>query len=302
MSRRFVALLPAIASLLVATQAGSAEVTTPVTVEAQALRAGLHVLRGAGCNVVAWAGGEGVMLVDSGSAAAAPQLLEAVGRISSASVRLVVNTHWHPDHVGGNPALRRAGASSVAHENTRERMNERQRIDAEALDVPAAPREALPVVTFDDALSLHLNGDRLSLLHVPGAHTDGDLIAWWDVANVVHVGDIYHADGYPLVDTGNGGSLAGLVAAVQTVLSRADARTVIVPGHGPVSNRAELAAYRDMLVAVGRRVRELVDQGASVEEVLAARPTAGYDERYGEAGEGAEDFVRVLYADLAARR
>lgn len=302
MSRRAAEFLTCVTMVLLAVPAGSAEVAAPPTVEAQPLRGGLHVLRGAGCNVVAWTGGDGVMLVDSGSAAAAPQLLEAIGRISTANVRLVVNTHWHPDHVGGNQALRRAGASSVAHEATRERMDQRQRIDAQDLDVPAAPREALPIVTFDDALTLHLNGDRLSLLHVPGAHTDGDLIAWWDVANVVHVGDVYRADGYPLIDTGNGGSLAGLVAAVETVLSRADARTVIVPGHGPVSNRAELAAYRDMLVAVGRRVRELVDQGASVEEVLAARPTAAFDERYGEAGEGAGRFVRALYADFAGRR
>jgi glyoxylase-like metal-dependent hydrolase (beta-lactamase superfamily II) len=181
-------------------------------------------------------------------------------------------------------------------------MSARQTIAAQDVEVPAAPRDALPVVTFDDTLTLHLNGDRLALLHMPGAHTDGDLIALWQVANVAHVGDVYRADGYPFVDTANGGSLAGLVAAIETVLSRVDARTVIVPGHGPVSNRAELAAYRDMLVAVGRRVRELVDGGASVDEVLAAKPTAAFDERYGGAGESTERFVRVLHADLAGRR
>jgi glyoxylase-like metal-dependent hydrolase (beta-lactamase superfamily II) len=301
MSRSAAATLLA-AVLLLAAQALGAQVPAPTAVEVQPLRAGLHVLRGAGCNVVVWTGNDGVLLVDSGSAAEAPQLLEAVGRIATGGVRLVVNTHWHPDHVGGNVALRREGATLVSHEDTRTRMNARQTIAAQDLEVPAAPREALPVVTFDDALMLHLNGDRLALLHVPGAHTDGDLIAWWQSANVVHVGDIYRADGYPFIDTANGGSLAGLVAAIETVLSRADARTVIVPGHGPVSNRAELSAYRDMLVAVGRRVRELVDQGASVDEVLAAQPTAAVDERYGGAGEGAGSFVRVLYADLAARR
>jgi glyoxylase-like metal-dependent hydrolase (beta-lactamase superfamily II) len=268
----------------------------------QALRTGLHVLRGAGCNVVVWTGSDGVLVVDSGDAAAAPQLLEAIASISSDGLRLVVNTHWHPDHVGGNSALRRAGASAVAHVDTRARMSARQAIASQQVEVPAAPRDALPVVTFDDTLTLHLNGDRLALLHVPGAHTDGDLIALWQVANVAHVGDLYRADGYPFVDTANGGSLAGLVAAIETVLSRVDARTVIVPGHGPVSNRAELAAYRDMLVAVGRRVRELVDGGASVEEVLAAKPTAAFDERYGGAGESTERFVRVLHADLAGRR
>jgi len=290
------------ALLLFAMQAGWAQGVPTVAVEVQALRTGLHVLRGAGCNVVVWTGSDGMLVVDSGDAASAPQLLEAIARISSDDLRLVVNTHWHPDHVGGNAALRRAGASAVAHVDTRARMSARQTIAAQDVEVPAAPRDALPVVTFDDTLTLHLNGDRLALLHVPGAHTDGDLIALWQVANVAHVGDVYRADGYPFVDTANGGSLAGLVAAIETVLSRVDARTVIVPGHGPVSNRAELAAYRDMLVAVGRRVRELVDGGASVDEVLAARPTAAFDEHYGEAGESAERFVRVLHADLAGRR
>jgi len=290
------------ALLLLAMQAGWTQGVPTVAVEAQALRGGLHVLRGAGCNVVVWTGSDGVLVVDSGDAAAAPQLLEAIAGISSDDLRLVVNTHWHPDHVGGNAALRRAGASAVAHVDTRARMSARQTIAAQDVEVPAAPRDALPVVTFDDTLTLHLNGDRLALLHMPGAHTDGDLIALWQVANVAQVGDVYRADGYPFIDTANGGSLAGLVAAIETVLSRVDARTVIVPGHGPVSNRAELAAYRDMLVAVGRRVRELVDGGASVDEVLAARPTAAFDERYGEAGESAERFVRVLHADLAGRR
>ena len=290
------------ALLLFATQAGWAQGVATIAVEAQALRAGLHVLRGAGCNVLVWTGSDGVLVVDSGDAVAAPQLLEAIARISSDDLRLVVNTHWHPDHVGGNAALRRAGASSVAHVDTRARMSARQSIAAQEIEVPAAPRDALPVVTFDDTLMLHLNGDRLALLHVPGAHTDGDLIALWQVANVAHVGDVYRADGYPFVDTANGGSLAGLVAAIETVLSRVDARTVIVPGHGPVSNRAELSAYRDMLVAVGRRVRELVDGGSSVDEVLAAQPTAAFDERYGAAGESTERFVQVLYADLAGRR
>lgn len=288
--------------LLLAVQASGAQGTPPAALEAQPLRAGLHVLRGAGCNVVVWTGSDAVLVVDSGNATEVPQLLEAIERVAAGGVRLLVNTHWHPDHVGGNVALRRGGATLVAHEDSRTRMSARQTIAIPEREVPAAPREALPMVTFDDALMLHLNGDRLALLHVPGAHTDGELIAWWQSANVVHVGDVYRADGYPFIDTANGGYLAGLVAAIETVLSRADARTVIVPGHGPVSNRAEMSAYRDMLVAVGRRVRELVDQGASAEEVLAAQPTAAFDERYGEAGESAGNFVRALYADLAARR
>jgi glyoxylase-like metal-dependent hydrolase (beta-lactamase superfamily II) len=301
MSQR-AALTVSCVALLLATGVAWAQTVALATIDTQALRSGLHVLRGAGCNVLVWAGADGVLVVDSGNAAAAPQLMEAIERVSSGSVRLLVNSHWHPDHVGGNAALRRAGASVVAHAAARSRMSTRQTVQAYNLDVPAVPRDALPVVTFDDALVINLNGDRLVLLHVPGAHTDGDLIAWWESANVAHVGDAYYAGGYPFIDTPSGGSLAGLVAAIEAVLSRADARTVIVPGHGPVSNRAELSTYRDMLVAVGRQVRELVEQGKTLDEVLAAQPTAAFDERYGEGGVGPEQFVRNVYAELAGHR
>jgi len=302
MSKRAAVTVSCLTLLLAAAAVARAQAPASVVIETQALRSGLHVLRGAGCNVVVWNGPDGVLVVDSGNAASAPQLLEAIGRVADGSLRFLVNTHWHPDHVGGNTALRRAGALPIAHQQTRALMSERQAVPAYDLEVPAAPRDALPLVTFDDTLTLHLNGDSLALLHVPGAHGDGDLIAWWESANVVHVGDAYYAGGYPFVDSANGGSLAGLVAALETVLSRADARTVIVPGHGPVSNRAELTAYRDMLVAVGRRVRELVEQGKNLDEVLAAQPTAEYDERYGPRAVSAERFVRILYADLSGRR
>ena len=288
--------------LLLATTASAAETTAPATIEAQALRGGLHVLKGAGANVIAWTGSDGLLVVDTGNVASAPQLFEALAKVSPGPVRLVVNTHWHPDHVGGNAALRRAGAEIIAHDDTRARMTSRQLMSPYEVEVPAAPRDALPIVTFDDTLSLHLNGTRVLLVHVPAAHTDGDLVVWWESANVVHLGDAYYAGEYPAIDVANGGSLAGTVAAIETTLSRTDARTVIVPGHGPVSNRGELMAYRDMLVAVGKRVRELVEQGNSLDEVLAARPTEAFDERYGQAGIGAERFVRLLYADLTARR
>jgi len=294
----------AIASTLVAATATGAQDTDPsaVKIEVRQLRPGLHLLSGAGCNVVAWTGPDGTVLVDSGTTQAAPQLLEAAKRLAPQGVRFVVNSHWHPDHTGGNELLGRSGALVVSQENVRLRMSEPQDLSEYAREVPAAAAAALPVVTFDDALTLHLNGDRMMLLHAPAAHTDGDGIAWWEEANVVHVGDVFYADGYPFLDAVSGGSLAGLVSAIETVLSRADPRTVVVPGHGPVATRAELAAYRDMLVAVGRRVRELAEQGRSLDEVLAAGPTAPYDARYGKGGVSPERFVRMLFEGLSDRR
>lgn len=289
-------------ALLVATGTAWAQGVAPATIEKQVLRDGLEVLAGAGCNVTVWSGTDAVVVVDSGQAASAQQLLEALPRPAAGANRLVINTHWHPDHTGANESLGRAGAVIVAHDSVRPRMESPQSVPAYDLKVPAAPAAALPLVTFDETLSLHLNGDRLTLLHVPSAHTDGDLIAWWEDANVLHLGDVYYADGYPFVDLANGGSLAGLVAALETALSRADTQTRVVPGHGPVGGRTELSAYRDMLVAVGRAVRTMIEQGRSADEVVAAQPTEAYDARYGKGGVSAERFVRMLYEDLGGRR
>jgi glyoxylase-like metal-dependent hydrolase (beta-lactamase superfamily II) len=271
----------------------------PDRIEVLRLRPGLQLLRGAGGNVLAWSGSDGTLLVDSGTAPAAASLAEAVAGRGGSAVRFVVNTHWHPDHAGGNAAFAQAGAVVVAHENARARLSSAQVVEEYGLELPAATPEARPVVTFEDTTVLHLNGGRLQLLHVPRAHTDGDLVAWWPDAGVVHMGDLYYAGGYPFVDTASGGSLAGLIAALETMLSRIDARTIVVPGHGPPGTRADLVAYRDMLVAVGRRLRELAGQGASLDEVLAARPTADWDARYGSGGVAPARFVRILYEDLA---
>jgi cyclase len=303
-TRRLALCAAPIALTVLAATASRAQETeqSEVKIEVRQLRGGLHLLGGAGCNVVAWTGPDGAVLVDTGKAESAPQLLEAATRLAPQGVRFVVNTHWHPHHSGGNELLGQSGALVVSQQNVRLRMSEPQTLSEYGLEVPAAATVALPVVTFDDGLTLNLNGDRLVLLHAPAAHTDGDGIAWWEEANVVHVGDVFYADGYPFLDTASGGSLAGLVSAIETVLSRADPRTLVVPGHGSVSTRAELAAYRDMLVAVGRQVRELAEQGASLDDVLAAEPTAAYDGRYGEGGVSPERFVRLLFEDLAGRR
>jgi glyoxylase-like metal-dependent hydrolase (beta-lactamase superfamily II) len=292
------------ALLLVSASAGSQSPEgMAATVEAQQLEPGIHLLSGAGCNILVWSGSEGTVLVDTGTAAASEALRAVLAEIApDSSTRFVVNTHWHPDHTGGNLALARSGAVVVAHENTRARMSAPQDLGEYGTRVPAAPKGALPVVTFADTLTLSVNGGRLTLLHMPEAHTDGDAIAWLSEANVAHLGDLYYAGEFPFIDTAHGGSLAGVVAAIEAVLARANARTVIVPGHGPVGTRADLVAYRDMLVAVGTRVRELVEQGASLAETVEAKPTADWDERYGAGAVSPERFARILYEDLTSRR
>jgi len=271
-------------------------------IRVQQLRPGLSVLMDQGGNVAVWFGPDGVVLVDDGAASLSAQLLESVGRISRAPIRFVVNTDWHPDHTGGNEALAKAGAVVIAHHSVRERLREPQVLEDTEVKVPAAPAAALPVITFAEALAIHLDGDRLDVVHVAGAHGDGDVIVRWQGANVVHLGPLFYNGGYPFLDLAHGGSLAGMVAALEATLARSDAETIVIPGHGPIANRADLAAYRDMLVAVGRKVRTAVEQGHSIDEVLASRPTAEFDDRYGKGAVSTERFVRSLYRDLAAPR
>lgn len=279
-----------------ATEQSHAELST------REIAPGLHLVAGAGGNVAVWTGRDAVVLVDDALAPASEGLLQVVSQIDARPVRFVVNTHWHPDHTGGNERIGRAGGIVVAHDNARARMGAEQFVVDYDLRVPPSDPGGMPVLTFEQEVSLHLNDDRLDAVHVVAAHTDGDVIVWWNEANVVHMGDVLHSAAYPFIDRSSGGSLAGLVAAIEGVLSRADEQTVVIPGHGPVATRGDLVRYRDMVVAIGRHVRELMEQGRSVEEVLAARPTAAFDEDYGRGPVTPERFVRILYQDLAAPR
>lgn len=282
--------------------------STPATVpraplQVQPLRPGLNALLGAGGNVVVWSGPEGVVLLDSGLASRSADLFDTVARVAPGELRFVINTHGHADHTGGNAAAAQRGAVVVGHESLRDWAGRDDAVPADESEAGAMLAGARPIVTTTDTLALHLNGDRLDVLHVADAHTASDLVARWQQADVVALGDLYWNGQYPYVDAGAGGSLAGMVAAVEAALARSNARTLFVPGHGPVSNRAELAAYRDMLVAVGRKVREAVERGEGLEQVLARHPTAEFDARYARPGSFVtpEQFVRNVYADLARK-
>jgi glyoxylase-like metal-dependent hydrolase (beta-lactamase superfamily II) len=278
-----------------------AEDAVPVSI--QRLRPGLHVLMsGRNGNIGVWHGADGIVVVDDSLAPLAPKVLETIRKIADGPIRFVINTHWHPDHTGGNEVLGAAGGIVVAHDKVRVRMSEEQFIELVNMRIPPSPAAALPIVTFDESLTLHLNGDRLDIVHVTDAHTDGDAVLWWQAANVVHAGDVYLSGSFPFVDLDSGGTLAGLVAGVEAILARVDDATIVIPGHGPVSNRRELAEYRDMIVTIGRRIREGVEHGRSLDEVLASRPTAEYDARYGQGFMTPTRLVGILYRDLTRPR
>lgn len=295
--RRF-SLLSCMASIVLAV-ASELEAQDPldtVQVRTVPVAPGIYMLLAAGGNIGVSAGTDGVFLVDDQYAPLTERIVRAIRSFSDRPIRFVINTHWHQDHTGGNENLGKAGAILVAHENVRQRMSVEQFMELLNRTVPPAPPAALPVVTFNQAVTFYLNGEEIHAFHVARAHTDGDAIIHFRRANVIHMGDTYFNGRYPFIDIGSGGSVDGVIAAVDQVLARADEETKIIPGHGPLSNKRELKTYRDMLAGVRDRVRSLIAQGRSLEQVLEAGVTAPWDGRF--TGD-AQRFLRLMYTELS---
>jgi cyclase len=252
-----------------------------VEVTSEKVADGVHMLKGAGGNIGVSVGADGVVLIDDQYAPLTARIKAAVAALSDKPIRFVLNTHWHTDHSGGNENLGQSGALIVAHENVRKRMGVEQFIEAFGSKVPAAPPAALPVVTFTEAVTFHLNGDEIHGFHVPPAHTDGDSVVHFRKANVLHGGDTFFNGMYPFIDLSSGGSVAGMIGAADRMLALATDGTRIIPGHGPLATRADLKAYRDMLATVRDRVAAEVKAGKTLEQVTAAAPTADLDEKWG---------------------
>lgn len=273
-----------------------------VEVKAEKAGEGVYMLTGAGGNIGVSAGADGVFLVDDQYAPLTEKVRAAVAAISDRPVRFLLNTHWHGDHTGGNENMGKAGALIVAHENVRKRMSVEQFRSLFNEKVPPSPAGALPVVTFTDAVTFHMNGDEIRAFHVAPAHTDGDSVIVFTKANVIHAGDLFFNGRFPFVDLDSGGSVAGIIAAADRVLAVADDRTRIIPGHGPLAGRAELKAYRDVVAVARDRVAALVKAGKSKEEVVAAKPTAEWDATWGTGFIKGDVFVGILYESVKSGR
>lgn len=258
----------------------------------------LFMLQGKGGNLGLSVGASGAFLVDDDYAGLSDKIRAAIAEQTDAPLRFVINTHWHSDHTGGNAALGRAGATIVAHENVRKRLSSEQFIKAFGMQVPPTEPAGLPVITFAQGLGFHLNGEEIDIHHVPPAHTDGDAIVFFKTANVIHTGDVYFNGMYPFIDASSGGRIDGMIAGADKILALADDQTRIIPGHGALSDKSELEAYRAMLADVRARVGKLIEAGKSRDQVIAARPTQEYDAKWGQGFLPPDKWVGIVYDSM----
>ena len=271
------------ALLLLALAAGSAAAQerdfSKVQVKATKVAGNIYMLEGAGGNIGASVGPDGILIVDDQFAPLADKIRIALKEIDPGNLQFVLNTHWHGDHVGGNPVFGKE-ATIIAQTNVRKRVSTDQTVMGEK--VPPLPKEGLPVITFDESLSIHFNGEEIKAIHFPHGHTDGDSIIFFTGSNVVHMGDDFFAGRFPFVDLGSGGSVQGLIANVEKVLAQIPADARIIPGHGPLSTPADLKEFHRMLVETSGIVRTKMQAGKD----LATIQKEGLPEEWKEWGSG----------------
>jgi glyoxylase-like metal-dependent hydrolase (beta-lactamase superfamily II) len=284
-------LLLSLASLaglaLTALPAGAQRDFSQVEVKATKVAGKIYMLEGAGGNIGVSVGSDGLLIVDDQFAPLADKIRAALKGLGDGKLKFVLNTHWHGDHTGGNQAFGRE-APIIAHDNVRKRLSTEQTVLGETS--PPSPAEALPVITFGESLSVHFNGEEIRVIHFPHGHTDGDSIIFFTGSNVVHMGDDFFAGRFPFVDLASGGSVLGLTRNIEAVLGRLPADVKIIPGHGPLSTKADLERFHRMLVTTTGIVRERVQAGKTLEQIQAE----GLPAEWKEWGSGFIDTNRWL--------
>jgi cyclase len=258
-----------------------------------------YTLEGQGGTISVLTGPDGVLLVDTQFAALTDKLVAAIKKLSNKPIRFVINTHVHPDHTGGNENFAKLGAVIFSRDQLRARL-EHPNPAADGTPGKPAPALALPVVTYDGPVSIHLDGENVRLLPIRSAHTDGDTLVSFSAHDILAVGDYYRGIGYPYVDIKNGGSLQGILDGLGATIGRCGPHTKVIPGHGPITDRNALVVQRDMLLVVRDKVAALVAQDKSLEEVIAARPTVEFDAQVPQASQTSERFLTWMYAEVKA--
>ena len=264
----------------------------------QKLTDSITLLSGPGGNVVVLNGADGKLMGDTFVQPAWPHLKDALDKIGNAPVKTAIDTHWHFDHSDNNASLRAAGATLVAHANTKKRMSETHTLAVLNLTFGPSPAEALPQQTFAQTHKITMNGETVSLVHIPPAHTDSDIYLHFEKGNVLQTGDVFFNGFYPYIDSGTAGSVSGMIAGAAKLLAVADNNTKIVPGHGPLGNKADLMKYHDMLTTVREHLQKLKSSGKTVQEAVAAKPLADLDAAWGKGLFNSDTFIQIAYPAL----
>ena len=267
-------------------------------IQAQPLTDSLTLLSGPGGNVVVLNTADGKLMGDTFVQPAWPHLKEALDRIGKAPIKTAIDTHWHFDHSDNNASLRAAEATLVAHTNTKKRMSETHTLAVLNLTFPPSPAAALPQQTFDQTHKIAMGGETVSLVHIPPAHTDSDIYIHFQKGNVLQTGDVFFNGIYPYIDDGTGGSVSGMIAGVAKLMAVADNTTKVVPGHGPLGNKADLAKFHEMLMTVRDRLQKIKSAGKTVEEAVAAKPLADMDDTWGKGLFNSDTFIHIAYPAL----
>jgi glyoxylase-like metal-dependent hydrolase (beta-lactamase superfamily II) len=260
------------------------------------LRCNISVLEGSGGNITVLTGRDGKLLVDAGISR--PQVEEALACLSDEPVKYLINSHWHFDHTDGNEWLHSIGAEITAHDNTRKHLSTTTRVEDWNFTFPPAPPSALPTKILTGDETLHLNGSTLALKYYGPAHTDSDISIEFTDSDILHVADTFWNGHYPFIDYSTGGNVDGMIRAAEANVARVTDKTIVIPGHGPIGNKSQLVEFRDMLVTIREKVAALKKQGKSRDEVVAAKPSANYDAKWGGFVVNGDFFTRLVYAGV----
>ena len=268
------------------------------TIKTHPLRRNISVLEGSGGNIGVLTGKDGKLLVDSGFTVSKPRILEALNRLSSEPIVQLLNTHWHTDHTDGNAWVHAAGAKITAHVNTKKHLSTSTRVEGWDWTFPPAPAGAIPAVAFDDEHRLQHNATNIRLKYYGPAHTDSDVSLVFEEADIIHVGDTWWNGIYPFIDYSTGGSIDGTIRATEQNLHVITDKTIVIPGHGPIGDKAGLTDFRDMLGTIRNNVAMLKKQGKSLSETVAAKPTTAYDAKYGHFLITPAFFTALVYSGV----
>lgn len=263
-----------------------------------ALRKSIYMLEGSGGNIAVFIGNDGTLMVDSGLAASQKKIIAAIAGLTPRPLKYLVNTHWHFDHTDGNEWVHNQGATIIAHQNTRDNLSATVHVKDWNYTFPPAPKVALPEVVVEKGHTMKINGSQIQMTYDGPSHTDGDISVYFSEADVAHLGDTWWNGYYPFIDHSSGGSLDGMISAADVHISRFTDKTLIIPGHGPVGKLSQLVEFRDMMVSIKENVIKLKRSGMTLQEAILAKPTARFDDKWGNFLIKSHNFTSLVYADV----